>query len=133
MNSLVTSIVIYVCETWTLTVEIETRITTFETKNFQKLLGVTYKDRITNDEIRNRISQAGRHTDLLTNAKRRNYHDHITWSDRLYKLILQGNIEGKIRCGRPKKIWIDNIKKLTRKSIGETQLMAHKRNGEYLF
>ena len=29
-NSLVTSIVIYACETWTLTAELETRITPFE-------------------------------------------------------------------------------------------------------
>ena len=56
MNSLVTSIFLYACETWMLTVEPETRIRTFETKKFRKLLGVTYKDRIANDEIRARIS-----------------------------------------------------------------------------
>ena len=69
MNSLVASIVLYACETWTLTPELETRIIKFETNNFRKLLGVTYKDRITNDEIRARISQAGRYTDLLTIVK----------------------------------------------------------------
>ena len=56
MNSLVTSLFLYACETWTLTAELETRIITFEIKNFRKILGVTYKDRITNDEIRARIS-----------------------------------------------------------------------------
>ena len=70
MNSLVTSIVRYACETWTLTAELKTRITTFMTKNFQKLLGVTYKDRIKNDEIIHRISQANRYTDLLSIVKR---------------------------------------------------------------
>ena len=38
----------------TLTAELETRIKTFEKTNFRKLLGVTYKDRITTDEIRYR-------------------------------------------------------------------------------
>ena len=52
-----------------LTAQLETRIRKFETKNFRKLLGVTYKDRITNDEIRARISQYGRYTDLLTIVK----------------------------------------------------------------
>ena len=69
MNSLVTLIFLYACEIWTLTLELETRIRTFESKNFRKLLGVTYKDSIINDEIRTRISQAGRYTDLLTIVK----------------------------------------------------------------
>ena len=60
---------------------------------------------------------------------------HVIWSEGLAKLIIQGNVEGKIRCGRPKKMWIDNIKEWTGKSIGETQLTAHERgrNVEYLF
>ena len=111
MNSLVTSIFIYECET-SLTDELETRIKTFETKNFRKLLGVTYKDRITNDEIRNRITQAGRYTDLLIIVKRRTLtlYVHVTLYEGLAKLILQGNVEGKRHCGLPKKMLIDNIK-----------------------
>ena len=72
MNYLMTSIFLYACETWKLTAELETRIIIFETKKFRKLLGVTYKDRITNDGIRARISQAGRYIDLLTIVKRQN-------------------------------------------------------------
>ena len=99
MNSLVTSIFVYACETWTLTAELETRIRKFEKKNFRKLLGVTYKDRITNDEIRARISQSRRYTDLLTIFKRRKltWYGHVTRSEGLAKLILQGNVEGRIR------------------------------------
>ena len=62
---------VHACDTWTLTAELETMITIFEIKNFRKLLGVSYKDRITNDDIRNRISQDGRYTDLLIIVKRR--------------------------------------------------------------
>ena len=100
MNSLVTSIFLYACETWMLTAELETRIRTFETKDFRKLLGITYKDRITNDEIRARISQAGRYTDLLTIVKRRKLtlYGHVTRSEELTKLILQGNVEERRRC-----------------------------------
>ena len=82
MNSLVTSIFLYTCETWTLTAKLETRIRSFETKNFLKLLDVTYKDRITNYQIRARISQAGRYTDLLTIVKRLKltWYGHVTRS-----------------------------------------------------
>ena len=80
MNSLVTSIFLYSCETWTLTAELESRLRAFVTKNFGKLLGVTYKDRITNDEIRARIWQAGHYTELLTIVKRRKltWYGHVT-------------------------------------------------------
>ena len=77
-----------------LTAEIEIRITIFETKNFRKLLGVTYKERITNDDIRNRISQEDRYpTDLLTIVKRRKLtlYGHVTRSEGLAKIILKGN------------------------------------------
>ena len=50
-----------------LTAELENSINIFETKNFRKLLGVTYKDRKTYDEIKNRISQAG-HYHLTSNG-----------------------------------------------------------------
>ena len=46
----------YACETWMLTAELEKRILAFEMKNFRKLLGITYLDRITNLEIVERIS-----------------------------------------------------------------------------
>ena len=54
MNSLVMSIFIYACKTWKLTAELE--IKTFETRNFRKLLGVTYIAIIANEVIKNTIS-----------------------------------------------------------------------------
>ena len=68
-------------------------------------------------------------THLLTIVKRRQLtlYGHVTRSEGLAKLILQGNVEGKRRCGRPKNMWIDNIKEWTGKSIVETQMMAHNR------
>ena len=64
IHSIITSICIYVCEIWTLTAELKIRITIFETGIFRKLLIdlVTYRDRITSEEIKNRISQAGHYT-----------------------------------------------------------------------
>ena len=55
MDSLVNSIFLYACETWTLTAELEKRILAFEMKNIRKLLGITYLDRVTNQEIIDRI------------------------------------------------------------------------------
>ena len=70
MRSLVISIFLYACESWTLTADIERRIQATEMRCFRKLFGISYKDRITNEEVRNRIWQAiGPYEALLTTVK----------------------------------------------------------------
>ena len=50
MRSLVISIFLYACESWTLTAELERRIRAMEMRCFRKLLGITYRDRISSTE-----------------------------------------------------------------------------------
>ena len=57
---------------------------------------ISYKDHVTNEEVRAKIQQAiGPHEDLLTIVKRRK----LQW----YKTILQGTVKGGRRQGRQKK------------------------------
>ena len=44
MRSLVTSIFLYACESWTLTAELQRRIQTVEVRCYRKLLRILYKD-----------------------------------------------------------------------------------------
>ena len=70
MPSLVISMCLYACESWTLTADLEKRIQAIEMRCFRRLLGISYKDHITNEEVKNRIRQAiGRYKDLLTTVK----------------------------------------------------------------
>ena len=72
MLSLVISIFLYACETWTLTAELEKKILTTEMRCFRRLLGISYRDHVTNEEVGNRIRQAiGPYEDLLTTVKKR--------------------------------------------------------------
>ena len=67
MRSLVISIFLYACETWTLTAELEKKIQTAEMRCFRRLLGISYGDHVTNEKVGNRIRQAiGPYEDLLT-------------------------------------------------------------------
>ena len=131
MDSLVNSIFLYACETWTLTAELEKRILAFEMKNIRKLLGITYLDRVTNQEIIDQISSSltSPFTDILTTVKRRKlkWYGHVTRGDGLAKIILQGNVEGKRSRGRPKKQWIDNIKEWTGKGFNELNEIVYDR------
>ena len=72
MRSLVTSIFLYACKSWTLTAELQRRIQVMEMRCHRKILLISYKDHVTNEGVRAKIQQAvGPHEDLLTIAKRR--------------------------------------------------------------
>ena len=130
MRALVMTIFLYACETWTLTAELQRRIQALEFRCFRKILGISYKDRVTNEHVRETIvKHIGPYEDLLATVKRRKlkWYGHVTRSDGLSKVILQGTVEGSRRRGRPKKSWSDNIAEWTGKSFAETQAMAHNR------
>ena len=72
MRSLVTSIFLYACESWTLTAEFQRRIQAMEMRCFRKILRISYKDHATNEEIHAKIQRAiDPHEDLLIIVKRR--------------------------------------------------------------
>ena len=112
MRSLVTSIFLYACESWTLTEELHRRIQAMEVRCYRKILRISYKDHVTNEEIRAKIQQAtGPHEDLLTIVERRKlqWYGHVSRSSGLAKTILQGTVKGGRRQGRQRKRWEDNI------------------------
>ena len=73
MRSLVTSTLLYACESWTLTAELQRRIQAMEMRCYRKILHISYKDHVTNKEVCAKIQQAtGPHKDLMTIVKRPN-------------------------------------------------------------
>ena len=106
MRSLVTSVFLYAFETWTLTAELRGRIQAMEVRCYRKMLYISYKDHVTNEEVRAKIQQAvGPHEDLLTIVKRRKLQwcGHVSRSSGLAKTILQGTVKGGRRQGRQRK------------------------------
>ena len=116
MRSLVISIFLYACESWTLTADLEKRTQAFEMRCYRGLLNISYKDHVTctNEEVRRKIQAAvGEYDELLTLVKKRKlrWFGHVSRSSGLAKTILQGTVKGK--RGRQKKRWGDNIKEWT--------------------
>ena len=112
MRSQVTSIFLYACESWTLTAEPQRKIQAMEMRCYRKILRISYKDSVTNDEVRAKIQQAiGPHEDLLTIVKRRKlqWYGHVSRSSGLAKTSLQGTVKGRRRQGRQRKRWEDSI------------------------
>ena len=134
MRTLILSIFLYACESLTLTAEIERRIQALEMRcyMYRRLLKISYKDHVTNEEVRNRIQNAiGVHDDLLTMVKKRKlrWYGHISRSSGMAKLILQGTVKGARRRGRQKKRWEDNIKEWTGMGFGDSLRAAKDREG----
>ena len=129
MRSLVTSIFLYACESWTLTAELQRRIQAMELRCYRKILHISYKDHITNEEVRAKIQQAtGPHEDL-TIVKRRKlqWYGHVSRSSGLAKTILQGTVKERRRQGRQRKRREDSIREWTGLEFGKSQRAVEKR------
>ena len=132
MRTLILSIFLYACDSWTLTAEIERRIQALEMRCYRRLLNISYKDHVTNVEVRNRIQNAtGVHDDRLIMVKKQElrWYGHISRSSGMAKTILQGTLKGARRRGRQKKRWEDNINEWTGMGFGDSLRVADDREG----
>ena len=83
MRSLVTSFFLDACEPWILTAVLQRRIQAMEMRCYRKILHISYKDHVTNEEVCAKIQWAiGPHEDLLTIVKRRKlqWYGHVSRS-----------------------------------------------------
>ena len=68
-----------------------------EKRCYRKILRISYKDHVTNEEVRAKIQQTiGPHEGLLTIVKRHKlqWYGHVSHSSGLAKTILQGTVKG---------------------------------------
>ena len=103
---------------------------------YRKILRISYKDHVANDEVRAKIQQAigpHPHKGLLTIVKRHKlqWFGHVSRSSGLAKTILQGTVKGGRRQGRQKKRWEDSIREWTGLKFGKSQrAVENRKNGE---
>ena len=101
-----------------------------EMKCYRKMLCISYKDYVTNEEVHAKIQQAtGPHEDLLTIVKRRKlqWYGHVSRSSGLAKTIVQGTLKGRRRHGRQRKRWEDNIREWTGLEFARSQRAVENR------
>ena len=133
VRSLVISIFLNGCESWTLTAELEKRTQALEMTCYRRLLNISLKDHVTNKEDRRKILAAiGEYDELLTLVKKRKlkWFGHVSRSSGLAKTILQGTVKGKRRSGRQKERWEDNIKSGKEWTLSAQQGQLKTRQGE---
>ena len=101
---------LYGCETWTLTEDLERKIIAFEKKSCRHVVGIEYREHNTNVFVYITVyitveEIVGETEYTITTIKRRklSYFGHAMKHDSLQKTI------GKRRRGRPRKDWNSNI------------------------
>ena len=106
--------------------KLERRIQTFEIRCYRKIFGISFRDRITNEKVRNRVRAAIRpHDDLsIIKTRKLRWYGHVTRSTVLAKAVMQGTVPGGRRRGRLKKRWDDNIKEWTELPLAKTLRLA---------
>ena len=96
----------------------------------RKILRISNKDHVTNEEVRAKIQQPiGPHEDLLTTVKRRKLHwyGHVSRSSGLAKTIFQGTVKGGRRQGRHRKGREGNIREWTGLEFAKSQRVVENR------
>ena len=101
-----------------------------EMKCYRNVLRISYKDHVTNEEVRAKIQRAIEpHEDLLTIVKRRKlqWYGCVFHSSDLAKAILQGTVYRGRRQGRQRKRFEDNIREWTGLEFGKSQRAVENR------
>ena len=106
-RSLVLSIVLYAAETWTLRKRDQDRLLSFEMSCLRRILGISRRDRIRNDNIRQKLDLE---TTMMVriHSRRLSYYGHVIrmCNNRLSPITLFGSTRGTRPKGRPPKRWI---------------------------
>ena len=101
-----------------------------EMRCYRKILHISYKDRVTNEEVHAKIQQAiWPHKDPLTIVQRckLQWQGHVSCSSGWAKIILQGTVKGGRRQGRQRNRLEDNIREWTGLEFTKSQRAVENR------
>jgi len=106
------SVLLYGCESWTLDIQTEKRIEAFEMYIYRRMLRVSWIQRVTNNEI---LQRMGKQKELLNTIKERKmqYLGHVLRGERykLLQIIIEGKVEGRRSVGRRQNSWLRDLRR----------------------
>ena len=116
---MVSPVVMYGCESWTIKKAEHWRIDTFELCCWRRLLRVPWTARRSNQPILKEISPGCSLLGLILKLKLQ-YFGHLMWrADSLEKTLMLGKLEGRRRRGRQRMRCLDGITNSTDMGLGE--------------
>ena len=111
------STLLYGAETWTLTKKMMTRLTSFEIWTYRRMFKISWKDRVTNEEVLRRMGNNAEVVDIIKSRKLR-YYGHMGRHDSVQRDLLEGRVGGE-KIKRKTYHHVDGQHKRMDKSIDE--------------
>ncbi|KAL1446687.1 hypothetical protein WDU94_006588 [Cyamophila willieti] len=110
IKSFVWSVLLYGCETWTISEKDKKHLEAFEMWCFRRTLKITWCDKITNEEVLRRIREKRQ---VLKNiqVRRATWIGHILRHEGLLHTLIETTIEGRNQRGRPRQEYLEDLKK----------------------
>ena len=119
LKATIFSIASYGSESWAMTKNDRKRVDAFEMWSYRRLLGVSWRDKKSNNWVLDKIG-TGLTLRRDINSRKLRYFGHISRRDTsVEKLIMQSAVEGSRGRGRPITSWTDDIKRITGLSVTE--------------
>ena len=109
VKAMVFPVVMYGCESWTITKAQRWRIDAFELWCWRRLLRVPWTARRSNQSILKEISPGCSLEGLMLKLKLQSF-GHLMWrTHSLEKTLILGKVEGRRRWGRQRMRWLDGM------------------------
>ena len=119
VKAMVFPVIMYGCESWTVTKAERRRNDAFELWSWRRLLRVPWTARRSNQSILKEISSGCSLEGMILKLKLQ-YFGHLMWRvDSLEKTLMLEGIRGRRRRGLPRMRWLDGITDLMDVSLGE--------------
>jgi hypothetical protein len=109
VKTLIWSVAMYACETWTLRKEEVDRLNALEMWIWRKMERVSWSEKKTNEQV---LREVGEERSLWEKVvqRKKNWIGHIVRGEGLMKQVMEGRMEGKRGRGRPRMGMISELK-----------------------
>lgn len=125
VKTVVWSVALFGCETWTLRKEEIRRLNALEMWMWRRMEKISWTERKTNEEVLHIIKEKKCLVDMIVKRKK-NWIGHIVRGESLLKIVIEGRMEGKRPRGRRRMGMIDDLKE---ESYVEMKRRAEDREG----
>lgn len=127
LKSLVWSIVSYASETWTISKQDFKKLESFEMWCWRRIKKISYRDRITNEEVLMRVGETRTLISTIEQRRHRWIGHLLRWPSTIVEVI-EGIVAGKKQRGRPRKSFFDDIcKRLGVRTYADVKRIAEDR------